>query len=238
MTEYEKWLIDQKFPTAAGRDAAYRRLEAREPLAYILGEWYFYDETYRVTPDVLIPRPDTEILVEAAIKCIPRGGIFIDLCTGSGCIAVSVLRHRPDLRAVAADISAAALDIARDNAVVNGVADRLSLLCADIASEDFAQRLTGGLKFDALLSNPPYIKTDVIGSLEKEVRAEPAIALDGGEDGLHFYRIIEKLRPDILQVKSVTLLEIGYDQAQAVRCLFGGGDILKDYGGNDRVFVL
>jgi release factor glutamine methyltransferase len=238
MTEHEKKLIDRKFPSAAGRDDAYRRLEAREPLAYILGEWYFYNETYRVTPDVLIPRPDTEILVEAAIERIPRGGIFTDLCTGSGCIAISVLRHRPDLRAVAADISAAALDIARENAAANGVDCRLSFLWADMTTEGFARPLTGGCKFDALLSNPPYIKTDIIGSLEAQVRAEPAIALDGGEDGLRFYRILKKLRSDILNGESVTLLEIGYDQAQAVRRIFGGGDIIKDYGGNDRVFVL
>lgn len=240
MTTHEKKLIDHKISSAVGREEAYRRLEAREPLAYILGEWYFYDETYRITPDVLIPRPDTELLVESAIKRVPRGGIFADLCTGSGCVAISVLCHRPDLRAVAVDISVAAINIARENAVINGVEGRVSFLCADIAAKSFADHLTNGLKlkFDALLSNPPYIKTDVIRNLEKEVLAEPGIALDGGEDGLYFYRILKNLRHHLLNRGAITLLEIGYDQAKSVCNLFGGGEILKDYGGNDRVFVL
>ena len=155
MTEHEKRLIDEKFTSAVERNDAYRRLEAREPLAYILGEWYFYGETYHVTPDVLIPRSDTEILVEAAIRRIPRGGVFADLCTGSGCIAVSVLCHRPDLTAVAVDITDSALKIARENAVINSVDKRVEFIRGDITSDSFAESLLNNRTFDALLSNPP-----------------------------------------------------------------------------------
>ncbi|MHB1151312.1 MAG: peptide chain release factor N(5)-glutamine methyltransferase [Eubacteriales bacterium] len=238
MTEHEKRLIDEKFTSAADRNDAYRRLEAREPLAYILGEWYFYGETYHVTPDVLIPRSDTEILVEAAIRRIPRGGVFADLCTGSGCIAVSVLCHRPDLTAIAVDISDSALKIAHKNAVINGVDSRVEFLSGDITSDGFAESLLHYRTFDALLSNPPYIKSEIIGKLESEVLAEPLIALDGGYDGLHFYRALKQLRNKILKSDGITLLEIGYDQAESLLCLFCGGEILKDYGGNNRVFII
>jgi release factor glutamine methyltransferase len=237
MTAHEKSFIDQKFMLAAEREDAYRRLEAREPLAYILGEWYFYGETYHITPDVLIPRPDTEILVEAAIRRIPHGGVFADLCTGSGCIVVSVLCHRPDLRAIAVDISDAALSVARENAVLNGVDRRVTFIQGDIASESFTEYLTA-FAFDALVSNPPYIASEVIGTLEREVLAEPRIALDGGSDGLRFYRILRRLRQVLLKTGGITLLEIGYDQADAVVQLFGGGKILRDYGGNDRLFII
>jgi release factor glutamine methyltransferase len=244
MTDREKRLIDDKFPLLSDRENAYRRLDMHEPLAYILGEWYFYDEVYRVTPDVLIPRPDTEILVEAAIRKIPRGGIFIDLCTGSGCIAVSVLRHRPDLRAAAVDISASAVAVARENAVLNGVERRVVFITADITSDRFTDTikncpiLHGHGGFDALLSNPPYIASCVIDTLEREVLAEPRSALDGGSDGLLFYRTIRQLRQTLLLPGGITLLEIGYDQAAAVSELFGGGEIKRDYGGNDRLFII
>lgn len=237
MTAHEKRLIDQKFTQTAEREDAYRRLEAREPLAYILGEWYFYGEIYRVTPDVLIPRPDTEILVEAAIRRIPHGGVFADLCTGSGCVAISVLCHRPDLCAIAVDISDAALAVARENAVLNGVDRRVSFIRGDIASDSFTEYLTAFV-FDALVSNPPYIAAEVIGTLGREVLAEPRIALDGGSDGLRFYRILRRLRQTLLRADGITLLEIGYDQADAVQRLFGDGEILRDYGKNDRLFII
>ncbi len=238
MTEHEKRLIDEKFTSAADRNDAYRRLKAREPLAYILGEWYFYGETYHVTPDVLIPRSDTEILVETAIQRIPRGGVFADLCTGSGCIAVSVLCHRPDLTAAAVDISDSALKIAQENAVINGVGSRIEFINGDITSDGFAESLLHNRTFDALLSNPPYIMSEIIGKLESEVLAEPRIALDGGHDGLRFYRALKQLREKILKFDGITLLEIGYDQAESLLHLFCGGEILKDYSGNNRVFVI
>lgn len=238
MTEHEKHLIDEKFASAAERTEAYKRLEENEPLAYILGEWYFYRETYRVTPDVFIPRPDTEILVEAAVSHIPRGGVFADLCTGSGCIAISVLRSRPDLRATAVDISIKALEIASENAFLNGVEERITFIKADVTSVDFTEKVINGRLFDALLSNPPYIGTEIIPALDRAVQKEPRIALDGGQDGLRFYRILNELRHKICVKDAPVLLEIGYDQALSVLEIFRGGEILKDYGGNDRVFII
>lgn len=238
MTVYEKQLIDEKFVSAAERTEAYRRLEAHEPLAYILGEWYFYGEKYLVTPDVLIPRSDTEILVETAVKRIPFKGIFADLCTGSGCVAVSVLCHRPDLTAKAADISGAAIKIAHENAVLNGVDKRLDFFCGDITALSFPEAFTGDRQFDALLSNPPYIVSETIGRLQPEVQAEPRIALDGGRDGLRFYRALCRLRRKMLKTGGIGIFEIGCSQAASVMRLFGGGEVLKDYGGNDRVFIV
>ncbi len=233
MTFHEKSLIDEKFSDPAGREDAYRRLDSHEPLAYILGEWYFYDERYIVTPDVLVPQPDTEILVEQAIKLIPENSLFVDLCTGSGCIAVSVLCHRPDLRAYAVDISDEALAIARENAEINGVSDRIEFVCDDIMYGTFELP-----PYSALLSNPPYIRSGVIPTLAEEVRAEPLIALDGGDDGLSFYRRIKELYDGGQVREALLFLEIGYDQAEDVKGIFGGGQVKKDYGGNDRLFML
>jgi len=237
MTFHEKKLIDEYFSSESDRQNAYERLNNREPLAYILGEWYFFKEKYIVTPDVLVPQPDTEILVENAIKKIPSNSNFIDLCTGSGCIAISVLASRPDLSATAIDISPAALKTAAKNASLNGVADRINFICADITAENFASNFLSGKKFSALLSNPPYINSDIIDTLEPEVRAEPRIALDGGNDGLKFYRVINGIYDKILLTSSVIILEIGYDQKEAVKSILGDGQIIRDYSGNDRVFI-
>lgn len=233
MTEREKRFIDEKFPDEAERLDAYRRLESHEPLAYILGEWYFYDEKYIVTPDVLVPRSDTEILVGEAIKRIPRDACFLDLCTGSGCVAISTLKHRSDLRAIAVDISQKALCVAAQNAALNGVSDRISFIHADLLDENDIPKGEWG----ALLSNPPYISESVIAGLQPEVRGEPYIALNGGSDGLNFYRAIAGFYRNILARGAPVLLEIGYDQAESVKRIFGGGEVIRDYGGNDRVFI-
>ncbi len=157
----DRCLLHEKFPDAADYAAALRRLRDREPLAYILGEWYFYEEVYSVSPDCLIPRPETELLVEELIRRLPENAVFADLCTGSGCIAISTLVHRPDCRAVAVDLSEKALALAAANAGRNGVADRLILRRADV--------LTGTAlesdRFDAVVSNPPYIASSVIDTL-------------------------------------------------------------------------
>ena len=233
MTDREKRFIDEKFTDEKDRLDAYKRLEDHEPLAYILGEWYFYDEIYLLNKHTLIPRSDTEILVEQAIKHIPKNGEFIDLCTGSGCVAISVLAHRPDLKAVAVDISKEALEMAAKNAVLNGVADRIDFIRADILDESFIL----DKKYDALTSNPPYINSSVVPTLEPELAYEPHIALDGGEDGLTFYKRIYDLCPALITNSAPVLLEIGYDQADALRNIFGTGTIIKDYGGQNRVFL-
>ena len=213
-----------------------RRL-ARVPLAYLIGEVAFFRETYRVTPDVLIPRSDTELLVEEAIKSLPTEARFADLCCGSGCIGISVLANRRDLTCEAIDLSPAAVALTRENAERNGVADRLTAQCADLFAlpADF-------FGYDAILSNPPYIASGVIPTLSPEVLHEPAQALDGGEDGLSFYREIARALPRLLVPNGLALLEIGYDQADAVtRILSDYGatpSIYPDYCGNPRLAVL
>lgn len=226
-------LLKEKFPDENEFQAALRRLENREPLAYILGEWYFYGETYKVTPDCLIPRPETEHIVDFLIKNLPQNGVFADLCTGSGCIAISTLVHRPDCRATAADISSGALAVAARNAMLNGVSDRISFVEGDIT----AKNVIGNVKFDAIASNPPYIDTDVIETLEPEVLMEPRIALDGGSDGLDFYRVLLRDYQKNIKPGGFLVCEIGYDQGQRLHDLCGC-EIKKDYSGNDRVMIL
>ena len=233
LSNLEETLLREKFADGDGYLDALSRLESGEPLAYILGEWYFYDETYKVTPDCLIPRPETEHLVEWLIENLPENGTFADLCTGSGCIAISTLVHRKDLNAVAIDISDRAIEIAKQNALYNGVSDRISFIQADVLMDEPLKKR----KFNAIVSNPPYIKTDIIDTLSVQVKNEPRIALDGGADGLDFYRVIfGKNRQNIACGGSI-ICEIGYDQGEALKQLFGC-QILKDYSGNDRIALL
>jgi len=217
------------------RDAIGRRL-SHEPLAYILGEVAFFRETYLVTPDCLIPRSDTELLVEEAIRRLPHGIRFADLCTGSGCIAVSVLANRTDLTADAYDVSEAALNLARKNAVRNGTADRTGLFRLDLLAEPLPRR------YGAILSNPPYIADDVIPTLSPEVRREPRIALSGGKDGLIFYRALLDRHVSAVEPGGLLMFEIGYDQADAIRSLADRAglpcEILRDLGGNPRCAIL
>lgn len=220
--------------------AAVDRRAGRYPLQYLLGEWPFYRQIYRVSPDCLIPRADTEILVEEAIRKLPQGAFFADLCTGSGCIAISILCERPDTTAVAVDLSERALEIAAENAARNGVADRLLLRKADLLTRsEWNADLPAPA---ALLSNPPYIPSGVLSGLSPEVQAEPRMALDGGEDGLIFYRKLLALAKEWLAPGGFCLFEIGFDQAEAIRSLakdqFAACRILRDYGGNSRAALL
>ena len=216
-------------------DAISRRLN-REPLQYIIGEVEFCHERYRVTPDCLIPRADTEILVEYASAHLKEGDLFADLCTGSGCIAISTLKATKDTRAVAVDISKAALKIAEENARTNGALDRIAFLEKDLLSEG----LDG--EYDAILSNPPYIPIEVYLSLEKEIFHEPRIAFVGGEDGSLFYKRLIPLSLSVLKEGGFIAMEIGFDQGELLTGLAEENccdiEILKDYGGNDRVAVL
>lgn len=213
-------------------EAAVARRLTREPLAHILGEVGFFEESYFVSPDCLIPRSDTELLVEKAIALLPRGARFADLCTGSGCIAVSVLAHRPDLSALAVDLSDAALSLAQRNAARNGVAERIDFLKDDVLSPACLKN-----DFDVILSNPPYIPTEVVPTLAPELAHEPKMALDGGEDGLLFYRaLLKHFSP------SLFLLEIGFDQGKDIAHLgeeYGYAvTVERDLGGNDRLAIL
>jgi release factor glutamine methyltransferase len=231
---------DRDYDNVSLEDAVRRRL-AHEPLQYILGEWEFYRQTYEVTPDCLIPRADTEILVETAIRLLPIGAHFADLCTGSGCIAISTLAERPDTKAIALEKFPATLALAERNATKNGVTERFCGILADVLSPNpFWEKEA---PFDAILSNPPYIPTKDIDTLSPEVHAEPSVALDGGEDGLLFYRAILKNYTPLLKKDGFFLFEIGFDQADDLISLgrehnFAHIRVIRDFGGNDRVVYL
>ena len=212
--------------------AALARRLSREPLAYIIGEAEFFGRAFRVTPDCLIPRADTEVIVEAAIARLPRGARFFDLCTGSGCIGLSILCERPDTRALLVDISPAALAVARENAERLGVADRCELVVADLLSDTLPERL--GETPSAVISNPPYIESGVVPTLSPEVLREPALALDGGGDGLVFYRRLTERFSETVARGGFILYEIGYDQGRALeaiaRTVGMKSELLRDYG--------
>lgn len=218
---------------------AKRRLAANEPLAYILGETVFFDEYYYVTPDVLIPRPDTERVVEWVLKKLPEAGHLLDLCCGSGCIGISALCHSKETTAVSADISEKALLVAERNAERNGVRQRIRFLRGDLLQDDF---LCEEERFDVIVSNPPYVKTAVVDTLEPACGYEPRIAFDGGEDGMVFYRAILQRFEKYRKPTGCFVFEIGYDQREDMSNLassFGFDcQIYKDYGKNDRVAIL
>ena len=216
-------------------EAALSRRITREPLQHILGKWYFWREEYKVSRDCLIPRADSETIVDYAVKNLPVGAHFLDLCTGSGCLAISTLASRPDTTCVAVDISDAALSLARQNAEHNGVCDRIEFILADLLTVDSL----GDMKFDAIISNPPYIPTKVVDTLSPELSFEPRIALDGGDDGLIFYRKIIADYKKHLKDGGSFIFEIGYDQGDALISLGGKGTkVCKDLSGNDRMVII
>lgn len=196
---------------------AVRRL-AGEPAAYVLGRWEFYGLEFVVNPEVLIPRPDTEVLVtEAAARMEGRGDIrFLDMCTGSGCVGCALAKLLPDSRGILLDISPGALAVARENVRRMALSGRLECVRAD------AFRLPGaGLgSFDLIAANPPYIRTGELAGLDSSVRDyEPRTALDGGVDGLDFYRAILSDLPPLLRPGGWIVLEVGEDQAEEVALL-------------------
>ena len=216
-------------------DAVHRRAK-REPLQYIIGEVGFYRESYRVTPDCLIPRPDTEILVDYAVHNIPERATFLDLCTGSGCVAISTLKNTKNTTAIAVDISGGALAIAKENAEKNGVADRIQFRLANLMEE------TIDLPVFAVLSNPPYVTDSAYRELEGEIYHEPKEAFVGGDDGGDFYRRFTPIYKNYIHKDGFIAYEIGYDQADLLREIAEESrmscEILKDLSGNDRVAVL
>lgn len=228
-------LLQEKFSGKALEEAI-ATAESGTPLAYVLGEWYFYGLTFRLNTDCLIPRPDTEHVVDKAITLVARNGAFADLCTGSGCIAIALKKHRPDLTGFSLDISSGALEMAKANAESNGTP--LSFIEADVLSSN-PQSLFPML--DAVISNPPYIRTDVLKTLDV-AKTEPIRALDGGHDGLDFYRHIIKSYTPVLKKDGIFIFEIGYDQRTDIEALANANgfdcDVYKDYGGCDRVAVL
>ena len=216
--------------------SAIGRRAKREPLQYIIGEVGFYRETYEVSDACLIPRSDTEILVDYAVKNIPRGARFIDLCTGSGCVAVSTLKNTDNTTAIALDLSEDALSVAKRNAAKNGVSDRIGFISADVLS----YKPDG--EFYAILSNPPYVTSAAYKSLEPEIYFEPKMAFVGGEDGLDFYRSITRAYKDRISEGGFIAYEIGFDQGEALKSIAASEGmscvIIKDLSKNDRVAVL
>ena len=231
---------EKDFDSAELRSAVEKRA-SRYPLQYIVGSWSFMTEEYEVNEHCLIPRQDTELLVETAIEALPENANFIDLCTGSGCVAVSTLAARPDCRATAADLFPETLALAKGNAEKNGVADRFSPILADVLSEP-SEDVKARAPFDAVLSNPPYIQSHVVKTLSPEVGYEPEAALDGGRDGLDFYRAILKFYTPLLSPDGFFAFEIGYDQGRDLNTLAAENGfcckVLSDLSGNDRVAVL
>ena len=216
---------------------AVERRANHEPLQYIIGTVDFFYETYKVTPDCLIPRQDTETLVSLAVKMIPEGESFIDLCTGSGCVAISTLKNTKGTTAVAVDLSSGALDVARENAALNGVSDRITFVEADVLKE----RIAG--EYFAVLSNPPYVTAAAYETLEPELYFEPKMALVGtDDDGAGFYRRIIELYAGAIKEGGFIAMEIGYDQVRpltdAASELGMSCEIIKDLCGNDRVALL
>ncbi len=227
--------------------AAYRELikgrVQRRPVAYLTGHREFMGLDFKVTPAVLIPRPDTEILVQAAIDRL--GGLaaqkpqIADIGTGSGAVCLSVLHYLPEVQAATVDISAEALAVARENAVSLEVAERVEFYEGDLLAP------LAGRRFNALLSNPPYIPEADIAGLEPEVRVhEPMGALAGGRDGLDFYRRLVHEGASMLEDGGFMAFEAGIHQAAAIAALaeaeplLGRTEILKDYAGIERVVVI
>ena len=205
-----------------------RRLSG-EPLPYILGEWEFYGLPFYVDESVLIPRPDTERIVEAALKELsPDRNKVLDLCCGSGCIGVA-LAVCGGAQVTAADISANALDMTERNARRNGVS-------VELIRSDFLDEITG--PFDMIVCNPPYLSMEDMANRDDTLKREPELALYGGFDGLAFYRRLAKEYKRVLKSEGTLLMEIGMTQKDAVTELFPGAECLLDYGGRPRVLVV
>lgn len=204
------------------------------PLQYITGEQEFMGLPFKVSPAVLIPRQDTETLVEEALKLMKPGMKVLDMCTGSGCILISILKNITGVEGLGVDISRQALIVAKENAKLNGVV-------ASFERSDLFEMVTD--TYDVIVSNPPYIPTEVINGLMPEVaQFEPYQALDGKEDGLHFYHKIVKECKNYLKENGKVLFEIGHDQGSAVSEMltyagFSWVRVVKDLTGNDRVVI-
>lgn len=220
------------------REAIKQRVQ-RVPVAYIIGEKEFMGLTFKVTADTLVPRPDTEILVQAAVERLRARGEtprFADIGTGSGAICLSILHFLPKAQADTVDISPAARAIAEENAAALEVADRVTFHTGDLLAP------LAGQCYDAILSNPPYIPDGDIAALAPEVRLkEPRTALAGGKDGLDFYRRLTADAPAHLKDGGFLAVEVGIHQAAPVAALavpaFSRTEILKDYAGIERVVI-
>lgn len=220
-----------------------RRIKS-EPIQYILGKAEFMGFNFNVTPDVLIPRPETEILVETAVKQIWafnhqfQSLKILDVGTGSGCIAITLAKLFPNAKIDALDLSEGALGIAKDNAKLHNV--DINFIHSDLFSSDYLTPMT----YNLIISNPPYVSAEDIDKLQPEIKYEPRIALDGGEDGLNFYR---RLIPDCslyLEKNGLLIMEIGFNQIEDLQNIFQKFqdfeiiEVVKDYSNIERVIVV
>lgn len=211
------------------------------PLQYITKRAYFYNEEYIVNENVLIPREDTEILVQKAIEYINRYDMrdMIDLCTGSGCIGISVANNSDIESVILSDISKEALQVARKNIYLNSSENKVLIRQSDLLEE----YINNNTLVDIIVSNPPYIKSDVINTLDKKVQMEPHLALDGGITGLDIYIKILDQSKYVLKDNGYLMFEIGYDQLEELKELINSHkeyefvEAIKDFGGNDRVVI-
>ncbi len=211
----------------------------KEPLQYIIGEWDFYKYTFKVKPGVLIPRPETELIVEYAINNFTKsyGGVIYDLCCGSGCIGISVAKQFPMCKVFCIDISDEAVSLTEENK------DRLEAYNVTVVKADLFEGFSA-LSLpqpDVILSNPPYIASDEIDGLQEEVKFEPRLALDGGPDGLKFYRVIAEKWFPYIRKGGFCVCECGEMQARNILNIYlniaDNADIIKDASGTERVVV-
>lgn len=220
---------------APGLEAAALRRAAREPLQYILGEWPFMGLSFAVSPDCLIPRPDTETLVEHALAQLPLGARVADLCTGSGCIGISISHFRPDVRVTAVELYENAARAAERNARRLGVEERFTVLRGDVTKTLFPS----GTVFEMVVSNPPYIAWNEMEGLAPELSFEPRAALTDEGDGLSVIRGVIRTAAEVLSPGGVLFMEMGASQGSAVLALAAQagftGELLRDCGGHERV---
>jgi release factor glutamine methyltransferase len=215
-----------------------RRIK-REPLQYILGEWEFYGDVYKLNKDCLIPRPETEFLTEYIISNAKKGAVVLDLCSGSGCVSISALKRREDLRAVLVDISSGAVNISRENAVMNKAFDRIDFYCLDIIKD--AGKIMRVCAPDLVVSNPPYLTINEVNRLKSEkteLSHEPEAAFCGGIDGLNFYKFIIN---NYTNICSEIIFECGINQYKKITEMFKPHNfnctIIKDYNKIERVII-
>ncbi len=233
---FEKEPVPEQVATFRG---LVKRAAAHEPIAYLVGEKEFFSLSFLVTPAVLIPRPETETLVEVAIdSCSARSLVaprFFDLGTGSGCIAVSLLMQMAEATGVAGDLSAEAIEVAKQNGDRHGVSDRCTFVTVDRL--DLPAEVMSGGGFDLILSNPPYVAKAAFGTLAANVRDyEPGMALTDGADGLTFYRLLGADAPGHLNEGGVLIVEVGAGQADdVVEVVTGGGRLVHKATVKDRV---
>ncbi len=241
-TQFEKIVTEEQL---AGLHDLVERAGKHEPIAYLAGKTGFYSLELDITADCMIPRPETELLVERAIEFLrTRSGkqFVCDLCTGSGCIAVAIARNYHDCQIIATDICDAALSVAAKNVEKHGLKERIKLLCGDLFDPIMPQLDVE--KFDLIVCNPPYVSAAEFEKLDKNVKDyEPKLALFAGDEGLDIYRRIIERVGTFLKSDAAVMLEIGYNQRQAVKQLleqagcFGGITTEKDHFDNDRIVI-